>query len=599
MELLQCSLSPFWRPSHFPAGGRSACDCQGSAAGPQSPTAKVAWCGVILAALRRGSRPRHAASFRARSFQDVLSPLLPESVGVFNKEVPVLPKKKLKKRLYDLRDQLEPLDGKSVSRVCDLLREAALKGLPWQQLEPWLQQLLYRITTKDSTEFQKILLLCRDLLDIAGETYPGEALSSILIAALVQRGKLEVAEQMLNNAAGDLNLWHLWLSRDKSACVTCCVISKCHVFSFFHNFGSKVAHDRVKMRSFQPILGAFTDIGDTTRLRGLFNHVLHPLVLQDAVRLNGSAIQTLLLGFCGRPDWQEEVLVLLSKAELELKIDVLRLPYEWLQRIQESIEDSPKDYGLRAEFTLAPELSIDGWHCRPTLRHLIAARQRAGNVLERLDEAMYDGGVTCLIDGPNIGYRGAVQRRSVFEGRRDGGKNFSMEEDEIVENLHAPYFRHDQIDVTLRQLQEQGEVPLVVMPARYTFAHLGDVRDKDQIGPFVPLNQWVEKWLSKQQIFVTSDDEPDDAVWLYATLDTAIESDGRVFVVTRDKAQNHRSQVWGIRFNEGDRAIELERSWRRWSALYLRWFAISWADCDHFSEDSFRPKNFTAQNKHI
>ena len=28
-----------------------------------------------------------------------------------------------------------------------------------------------------------------------------------------------------------------------------------------------------------------------------------------------------------------------------------------------------------------------------------------------------------------------------------------------------------------------------------TFAHLGDVRDKEQIGPFVPLNQWVEKWL--------------------------------------------------------------------------------------------------------
>lgn len=550
MEVLQRSPSPFWRPRHFPAGGRSAGDCQGgSAAGPHSLTAKVARtarCGVILAALRR-SRSRRAASFRASSFQDVLSPLLPERIGVFNKEVPVLSKKNLKKHVHDLRNQLEPLHGgtccKSVSGVCDLLREAAVKGLPWQQLEPWLQILLYRITTKDSTEFRTILLLCRDLLDIAGETYPGEALSSILIAALVQRGKLEVAEQMLNNA---------------------------------------VAHDRVKMRSFQPILEAFTDIGDTTRLRALFNRVLHPLVLQDAVRLNGSAIKTLLLGFCGRPDWQEEVLVLLSKAELEL-------PYEWLQRIQESIEDSPEDYGLRAGFTLAPELSIEGWHCRPTLRHLIAARQRAGQLLskrtlERLDEAMH-GGITCLIDGPNIGYRGAVQRRSVFEGPRNGGKNFSMEEDEIVENLHAPYFRHDQIDMTLRQLQEQGEVPLVVMPARYTFAHLGDVRDKEQIGPFVPLNQWVEKWLSKKQIFVTSDDEPDDAAWMYATLDAAIESDGRVFVVTRDKAQNHRSQVWGIRFNKGDRAIELERSWRRWSALYLRWFAISWADCDHFSED--------------
>ena len=91
-----------------------------------------------------------------------------------------------------------------------------MKGLPWQQLEPWLQILLYR-TTKDSTErgspdepsstgrtkslcknssdfqphallmclfidrFQKILLLCRDLLDIAGETYPGEAANWKLI----------------------------------------------------------------------------------------------------------------------------------------------------------------------------------------------------------------------------------------------------------------------------------------------------------------------------------------------------------------------------------------------------------------------------------
>lgn len=152
---------------------------------------------------------------------------------------------------------------------------------------------------------------------------------------------------------------------------------------------------------------------------------------------------------------------------------------------------------------------------------------------------------------------------------------------QIVENLHAPYFRHDQIDMTLRQLfgpfchptcnckhshsmalhlygfimncndsygfelpaawqvtrARRGSVGCDASEIRLglraevnvqfvclhlchnypttsyciptastvcdischslakTFAHLGDVRDKEQIGPFVPLNQWVEKWL--------------------------------------------------------------------------------------------------------
>eukprot|EP00438_Fugacium_kawagutii_P010970 Skav217176 [mRNA] locus=scaffold5232:26147:28654:+ [translate_table: standard] len=89
-------------------------------------------------------------------------------------------------------------------------------------------------------------------------------------------------------------------------------------------------------------------------------------------------------------------------------------------------------------------MMLDAW---PNVEHVSAARQRAGELLskrtqERLDEAMRDGGITCLvafseslaeqftefwldrfsaeIDGPNIGYRGAVQRRSMSEGSRKG-----------------------------------------------------------------------------------------------------------------------------------------------------------------------------------
>eukprot|EP00434_Breviolum_minutum_P010144 symbB.v1.2.008952.t1/scaffold508.1/size221222/1 len=535
--------------------------CQGPRLTPHAPKANAvsklpAIASVVtLASLRRRPlhRPTRCLRFGTGALKDVLSPLLPSATSQLKKlqEVPVLSKKEGKKRLCDLRNQLEPLIAdNSVLAACSLLREAAHDGLSRPLLEPWLQQLVHRLLAEPcgSQEFREALLLCTELLDFPGDTSHSEALLSVLIALLVERRELDVAIQVLHHA---------------------------------------VAQNRIKMRSFQPLLEAFTELGDTSRFQELFDSVLRPLVIQDKVRLNGSAIQTLLVGFSERPAKQDEVLTLLSKAELEL-------PIEWLERIEQHITTSPKDSGLRAEFTLGPELSIDGLHCRPDLQHLQTARSRAAQLLskrtlERLEEALQHGGVTCLIDGPNIGYRGAVQRRSMSDGPRKGGaKNFGVEEDEIVENLHAPYFRHDQISVILHQLRMQGEVPLIVMPARYAFAHLGDVRQKDQIGPLVPLNECVRKWLSEQSVFVTLDDEPDDAAWMYATLDAAMEpvgSDRGVFVVTRDKAQNHRSQVWGIRFNEGDRAVELERSWRRWSAMHLRWFAISWADCNHFSQD--------------
>jgi len=85
------------------------------------------------------SNLQHKTAQSPGSFQDVLSPLLPERIGVFNKdglgcaghcscawkyskaqntwkvlksqEVPVLSKKNLKKHVHDLRNQLEPLHG--------------------------------------------------------------------------------------------------------------------------------------------------------------------------------------------------------------------------------------------------------------------------------------------------------------------------------------------------------------------------------------------------------------------------------------------------------------------------------------------------------
>lgn len=82
------------------------------------------------------------------------------------------------------------------------------------------------------------------------------------------------------------------------------------------------------------------------------------------------------------------------------------------------------------------------------------------------------------------------------------------------------------------RLRLQGEVPLVVMPCRYVpwillaqvatlvilrlqqssalnaeaFAHLGDVREKHQIGPFAPLNEWVEKWLPEPLFWIVQVD---------------------------------------------------------------------------------------------
>ena len=125
-------------------------------------------------------------------------------------------------------------------------------------------------------------------------------------------------------------------------------------------------------------------------------------------------------------------------------------------------------------------------------------------------------------------------------------------------------------------LRQLGEVPLLVMPERYIFA--GDAQA--QKGPKKPLNSLVHSWLSGNSLFVVSDDEPDDAVWIFASLYGKTGDRGR-YIVTRDKAANHRASIWGIDFGDSLQDLELERSFRRWSALYLRWHALSWDGCNH------------------
>ncbi|CAJ1404137.1 unnamed protein product, partial [Effrenium voratum] len=439
-----------------------------------------------------------------------------EGVGCAKEaEGPKLSKKETRQILRELRVQVEQaLDGgEAVKEACDAVRSAAALVSP-QSLEPLVQRLL-------AASPREGLRLCVDLLSLEEVSF-GEALLSVLVSVLVEVASLEIAEQVMLHA---------------------------------------VATKRAKMRTLQPVLDAFCSAGSLTRLQETFSSVVRPWVKADRLRLNGRAIHTLLRGFGGRPQEQEAVLELLAEMELEL-------PGEWLDRIQQVREG-----GIVADFVLCAEVAASPAALEPpppaSLENCGALLRPA--TLERL-EAVMTGGITCFVDGPNVGYRGAVQRASSEGPRLKGGpRNFQREE--VVENLHAPYFRHDQIAAALREMRSLGERPLVVLPERYAFAQVLGV------GPKAPLHPLVSQWMLEKSLFIVGDDEPDDAVWLYGLL-----RHGGI-CVTRDKALNHRAQIWGMRFNAGQRQVELERSWRRWSAQHLRWFAISWADCDHFSQD--------------
>ncbi|CAK9055304.1 unnamed protein product, partial [Durusdinium trenchii] len=232
---------------------------------------------------RRGvssTRRLRCAATSGGTLQELLLPLLKVTPPtICTEDAEELPPKKAKSFVLELRKSLEPLEEAAPEHAAELLRQAAAEGVPQQMLEPFLARLL-RVDRAGSES----LLLCYQLLELAPARSFGEALLSVLVAQLAQHGRLHHAEGVLRHA---------------------------------------VSTGSVKMRTFQPLMDSYVQLGDSQRLQQLFHSVLRPLVLQDQVRLNGHALMTLLQGFASRPRLQDEVLSLLSQMELELLPDDL------------------------------------------------------------------------------------------------------------------------------------------------------------------------------------------------------------------------------------------------------------------------------------
>ena len=482
------------------------------------------------------------------ALRDALQSALPTALHVGDLQIsaqrPRWSAKELRRQKAWLQQDVERALLGSPGAAFRLIRDAFVGGWPLSALERPLQRVLRAL---DPQQAEEGLRLCLQLL-VYSEECLSEASLSALVALLVDAGEVTAAEAVIQHA---------------------------------------LSTRRVKMRTLQPLLNVLLERGAGSHLEQAFRNVLRPAVSGRHARLNGTAISTLLRGFHGRPQMQDEVLTLLKDFELELSGSCL-------EKIHAGLNHGPS-CGLDAEFVLPPSQKL---FPRPLESHVQHARQRAGALLgpdtfQRLRVALQDAGrgpATCLVDGPNIGYRGAVQRRQELEGgrQRAGAKNFSTGDDVVVENLHAAYFRHDQIEVAMQMLCQRGEVPLLVMPERYAFVAGPPMAETVFRGPRAPLHPLVRTWFSRQCLFVVPDDEPDDAVWIFATLPD--ESDHTMrFAVTRDKAMNHRASIWNMNVGSGRcQDMQLERSFRRWRALYLRWYAISWDSCNHFHDVAVR-----------
>lgn len=368
------------------------------------------------------------------------------------------------------------------------------------------------------------------------------------------------------------------------------------------------AQGEVRIRSFRPLLQHYAERGDREKIWKLYK-LAEPLSTAGTLRIDDGALVQLLVGLAGAPKEQHEVLVHYADSDLSVGLEAL----------EELARELPRRCAARcAELVPLHELAAREELSRPLPEPGHAGRARAaiqrrldGATLSRLRWQLMSGAngrrPTCVVDGANVGYRGAVQRgiaRNVAS-KAAPGEAAVLPRRQAEVNPHAEFFRYDQIAAAVKALEQQGELPLVVLPARYTWRSLSSSAEGSAVqerlcGPQEPASGLVRRWFENGMLFVVPDEDPDDLVWMYAALldlDAPAEGPGSsagaaeeglaprpLFAITRDEASDHRDWIWGLR-QPRPTCVQRDRAWRRWKALRMRWFSVSWAGSDHFAED--------------
>ncbi|CAE8736340.1 unnamed protein product [Polarella glacialis] len=479
--------------------------------------------------------------------------------------------------------------GESGGRALSALRASAqqLRALSSSELAAPLRALL-SLGPGESKLLRGSVAFCRDLLRKHGVEKVNEALLSMLVAGLVTLNEHAAAEAVLLHS---------------------------------------VARGCTRTRTLQPLLASFGASGDVQRLWRLFGTVLRPLVAGGHMPFSNQALIALLQGFSGRPGLQGEVLELLSCAVLGLPLASLNQLLEHFggeliteeqmltsgelnkdsnnkgsnnngssnnsssNNSSSSNNNSSNNNSNNSGNNDSNSLGCPTASLRSSALQA-AARRLSAETLERLQEALAHVGpsglpASCVVDGANVGHHGSSSRmKAAFSEDSKvevGNNNHNHDKRDL-----SRFFRHEQIAAVVAALESEGQAPLVVLPERYAWQ-----QQQQQHGPRFAWRSLVEKWLRQGRLFVVRDDEPDDLVWIYATLlDDLAEGPAavgnlrlspttitpRLFAVTRDKAVDHRATLWGWKPElPAKHQLEVERSWRRWSVERLRWYSLSFA----------------------
>lgn len=388
-----------------------------------------------------------------------------------------------------------------------------------------------------------------------------------------------------------------------------------------------ISEARVRMRTLRPLLQHYAEAGDQERLWALYGIMEH-FSIAGRLRIDGQALVGLLCGLRGAPGRQAAVLAHHAACELTVPREALealvaRRPFAAAELLPVSL--------LAGRGEIGCPLPSPGHAARARA----AVERKVGpRTLARLRRALPAAGpraapATCLVDGANVGYRGAGQRKRASPAENDQAHAVGSNTQLLAQsNPCAEFFRHDQIAAAVEVLEGMGHVPLIVLPERYAWQISeglgGDVQRPVGVSePRCPASDFVREWLAKGQLFIVPDTEPDDLVWIYATLmdldaeqqsamltnpqflqesalygedensrhtckgmeePTALQVQPPRFALSRDTASDHREWIWEARVPRPE-CVERQRAFHRWRSSRVKWYAMTWADGDHFAEE--------------